>query len=70
MQITFRLNSHATDSVWELECTGDLAGSENWSNCAYSVQSQSNIGDRVEYVIQPAAPLPDSAFYRIKAMKN
>ncbi len=70
ISITFRINRLATDLSWGLQSTSGLAAPAGWSPTGFSIQSQSNFGDRVEYVVQPDAPLPAQAFYRIDATKN
>jgi hypothetical protein len=65
--LTFRVNRHDAGITVNLGCDDRLAGAPGWTNCPYSVRSQTIIGDQVELEVQAEDPPPNTAFFRIDA---
>ena len=63
--LSFDINRHATDVVWNLHAASNLFTVANWTMSSYAVVSQSDDGDLTSFVIAPVGTSSDAGFFTI-----
>ena len=64
-QLMFQANRHASDVVWSIETSSNLLDSAAWMDSGFAVQSQTEVADCIDYVVEPDAQDGASRFYRV-----
>ncbi|MDF7825373.1 glycosyl hydrolase [Pontiellaceae bacterium B12227] len=68
-EIHFSANRFASDVAWSVETRTNLMDGMEWIDSGYSIESQVEIGDRLDYVVAPDEQSEDARFYRVRIEK-